>query len=430
MNISDWLRSIGMEEYEDNFLSNEIGIDDLAGLSSDELKNDLGIMPLGHRKKILEAINNITLIDESDEIIIQSYPYSIAYPYKLMLDEKIPSQRILLMKDVFLNVLKYLGILIASEYFLSDLKSKVINKLFIEKLYQPHFGNWNHFIRETLAFLTSEKHEFLVSDLVAFYNKVEIESKACKYKLNSEYTDSVGDIQIIVKNFTAIGGLINFRNRFVGHGVALTQAKSEIIYTTYFPLLKDLLSAMDFLPKYPLFKKCKGEKIKLMGIQPENTCPDINPADCSVSLWIETPAGKRLSLIPFFISPELYLVNVKEDDQLFIYEQYTSKRIVYFSPKQETGETSGEPVSILNKMLKDKARMEPVELMELTEEILENALYEFGVAFESGNRSVEVGRKLFRNPFLLSFLLNRVSGVDFVLYSVESRSNNRGIRKV
>jgi hypothetical protein len=78
MNISDWLRSIGMEEYENNFLSNEIDIDDLAGLSSDELKNDLGIIPLGHRKKILEAIGNIRMMDETEENIIQSFFYCLS----------------------------------------------------------------------------------------------------------------------------------------------------------------------------------------------------------------------------------------------------------------------------------------------------------------------------------------------------------------
>lgn len=376
MNISDWLRSIGMEEYEDNFLSNEIEIDDLAGLSTNELKDDLGIIPLGHRKKILEAISDIRLIDESEEKIIQSYPYPIAYTYKLMLDEKIPSQRILLMKDVLLNILKYLGLLTAAEYFLSDIKSKTINKLFIDKLYQPHYGNWNHFIRETLALLEKEGHRFLVGEIISFYKKVELGGKAGKYKLNTEFTDGFGDKQTIVKRFTAIGGLIYFRNHFVGHGITLTQEKSEAVYNTYYPLLKDLLSAMDFLPKYPLYKICKEKKRKLMGIRLTDVCVDTNTVESSTSLWIETSDGKQLSLIPFFISPELYLTGVQEDIQLFIYEQYTSKRIVYFSPKQVTEETSGEPVSILNKMLKDKERLAPVELNELTEEMLETALSE------------------------------------------------------
>jgi tetratricopeptide (TPR) repeat protein len=293
-----------------------------------------------------------------------------------MLDEKIPSQKVLLMKDVFLNILKYLGLLTAAEYFLSDIRSKSINKLFIDKLYQPHFGNWNHFIRETLAFLESKGHVFIVSEIMSFYKKAELDSKACKYKLNTEYIDGVGDKQIIARNFTAIGGLINFRNRFIGHGTVLNQEKCEVVYNTYYPILKDLLTAMDFVPKYPLFKICHEKKIKLMGIHLNDICPNPNPVGNSVSLWIETPEGKQLSLIPFFISPELYLTDVQGDDQLFIYEQYTSKRIVYFSPKQETGETSGEPVSILNKMLKEKERMEPVELKELTEEMLEIALSE------------------------------------------------------
>jgi len=374
MNISDWLRSIGMEIYEDNFVSNEITFEDLAELSGEELKEDLGIKPLGHRKKILNAIANIQSVDDDDEKIIQFYPYSIAYPFKQMLDEKNGFQKIQIMKDVFLNLLKYLGLLAATEYFFSDKKSKMITNLFRDKLYQPHFGNWNHFIRETLSFLDIEGHTFLVHEIPAFYKNVETGKKSRKYKLESHFTDEMGDVQTVFREFTAIGGLINFRNRFIGHGVTLSQQKSEILYNIYYPILKELLVTMEFLPKYPLFKVCKGKRVRLMGIQPKEEGIDPGLISKSCSLWIETPNGQQQPLVPFYISPEQYLADVSENIQLFIYEQYTSKRIIYFSPEQETGETSGEPVRLLNEMIKNKTRLDPVELNDLSEEMFETAL--------------------------------------------------------
>ena len=55
MNIEDWLHGIGMAQYAEQFRSNEIDGEILLRLSSDDLK-DIGVAPLGHRKKLLDAI--------------------------------------------------------------------------------------------------------------------------------------------------------------------------------------------------------------------------------------------------------------------------------------------------------------------------------------------------------------------------------------
>tara|TARA_Y100000588_G_C14219750_1_gene910484 strand:+ start:136 stop:1182 length:1047 start_codon:yes stop_codon:yes gene_type:complete len=53
--ISDWLESIGLEKFEDEFLSNDITPDILPELTNDDLK-EIGIKSLGARKRILKAI--------------------------------------------------------------------------------------------------------------------------------------------------------------------------------------------------------------------------------------------------------------------------------------------------------------------------------------------------------------------------------------
>jgi hypothetical protein len=364
-----------MEKYEENFLSNEIGFDDLSELSMEELKNDLEIAVLGSRKKIIKAIANIRLFDELEENIILTYPYSIAYPFKLMMEEEHASQKISIMKDVLLNVLKHLGLLTATEYFLSDKKSKLINKLFTDKLYQPHFGNWNHFIRETLGFLEKHEHSFFIQEMPSFYKKVESGKKVPEYKLENRFTNEAGDEEILVKKFTAIGGLIYFRNRILAHGMTLNREKSQIVFDQYYPLLKDLLSEMTFIQKYPLYKINQEERIKLMGVQFQKEKWDKHKEPNNYSLWIENPQGNQLPLIPFYINPDRYLSNINKQVQLFVYEQYTGKRIVYYSPKQESGETSGEPVNVLNGMLKDKSRLEAIKIENYTEEMLQSTLF-------------------------------------------------------
>ena len=55
LNVGDWLQGLGLVHYADLFRANDIDGDLLAGLTGDDLK-DMGIVSLGHRKKLLEAI--------------------------------------------------------------------------------------------------------------------------------------------------------------------------------------------------------------------------------------------------------------------------------------------------------------------------------------------------------------------------------------
>ncbi len=55
MEIDGWLRAIGLAEYAEMFRANDINIELLAQLTNDDLK-DIGVVSLGHRKKLLRAI--------------------------------------------------------------------------------------------------------------------------------------------------------------------------------------------------------------------------------------------------------------------------------------------------------------------------------------------------------------------------------------
>ncbi|MBP2295733.1 adenylate/guanylate cyclase domain-containing protein [Azospirillum rugosum] len=55
MDIAAWLRSLGLDQYEPAFRENEIDGDVLPKLTSEDLK-DLGVLAVGHRRKILAAI--------------------------------------------------------------------------------------------------------------------------------------------------------------------------------------------------------------------------------------------------------------------------------------------------------------------------------------------------------------------------------------
>src|SRR6516164_4698688 len=55
MDIANWLRGLGLEQYEDAFRENAIDAGVLRELTADDLR-ELGITPIGHRRKLLAAI--------------------------------------------------------------------------------------------------------------------------------------------------------------------------------------------------------------------------------------------------------------------------------------------------------------------------------------------------------------------------------------
>jgi class 3 adenylate cyclase len=55
MDIGDWLRKLGLEQYEPTFRANEIDARVLPSLTAEDLK-DLGVTLVGHRRRLLDAI--------------------------------------------------------------------------------------------------------------------------------------------------------------------------------------------------------------------------------------------------------------------------------------------------------------------------------------------------------------------------------------
>ncbi len=55
MDIGGWLRSLGLEKYEQAFRENEINEKVLPNLTAEDLK-DLGVSIVGHRRALLDAI--------------------------------------------------------------------------------------------------------------------------------------------------------------------------------------------------------------------------------------------------------------------------------------------------------------------------------------------------------------------------------------
>src|SRR5215475_10494252 len=55
MDVSAWLRGLGLEHYAPAFRDNDIGVEILPELTADDLIG-LGVTSIGHRRKLLAAI--------------------------------------------------------------------------------------------------------------------------------------------------------------------------------------------------------------------------------------------------------------------------------------------------------------------------------------------------------------------------------------
>jgi hypothetical protein len=58
VDIGDWLRGLGLNQYEAAFRENSIDLEVLGKLTSDDLK-ELGIASVGHRRRMLAAIEEL-----------------------------------------------------------------------------------------------------------------------------------------------------------------------------------------------------------------------------------------------------------------------------------------------------------------------------------------------------------------------------------
>jgi SAM domain (Sterile alpha motif) len=75
LDIDGWLRGIGLAQYAEIFRANDIDGELLGRLTNDDLK-DIGVLSLGHRKKLLKAIAALTAAPEAPS----SIPVAVTEP--------------------------------------------------------------------------------------------------------------------------------------------------------------------------------------------------------------------------------------------------------------------------------------------------------------------------------------------------------------
>ena len=308
-------------------------------------------------------------IQKEDEEIISFLPYIIAYPLEKTITEEHAWTKINLLKDTLLNYLKFLGLITASEFFNSPFKDKNIIASFYKNLSHPSFGSWNAFIRETLKFLNDNNHEYFCPELNDYYNKVETGKKRKLYSGEIEIIDSMGDIQLKKQQATAIGMLINFRNRYLGHGLTLDKDTSQKLWKQYYPIFQQLLLGLEWCKDYVIYKNEGKNTWLLQGAK----ISQVEVLKAEENIWIQNKKGEKINLVPFFIVPgEVALTG--DDTKLLTYESYTGKSIKFFSPEGLDKTTSGRTLERLNLLIRMKQEENPYPPSYFTEEIMKERI--------------------------------------------------------
>ncbi|MDC3308989.1 tetratricopeptide repeat protein [Crocinitomicaceae bacterium] len=315
------------------------------------------------QKKLVVELSESSISDEENELIA-SLPYLIAYPLENTLNEDHAWTKINLLKDTLLNYLKFLGLLSASEFFNSPFKDKNIISSFYKNLSHPSFGSWNAFTRETLQFLKENNHTFFCPELIEYYEKIETGKKRKLYNGEIEIIDARGETQIKKQQATGIGMLINFRNRYLGHGLTLDADKSQDLWSIYFPIFKELLEKMHWCENFVMYKNEGQNTWKLQGAQIQQ----VEVPKAKEHVWIQHKEGGILNLVPFFIIPGEVALG-EEDTKMLTYESFTGKSIKFFSPEGIDKTTSGRVLERLNIIIKDKQEETPNSPENFTKEL-------------------------------------------------------------
>ena len=183
-------------------------------------------------------------LDEVERRIVDSYPILIALPFRNLIEQADIVRKCRILVDVLTNTLKYLALVVETEYLRSDLRDEALNGL-VDDLGRPLVSAWHRFLRAALPFMEQAGHIPFIPELKAFYEKVELQpARRNMVKPPGSYYNDLGE-QVAKKSdgLGWVSALIYYRNRF-DHDPNLPDDELQILYDFYYPVLKGLLAEM------------------------------------------------------------------------------------------------------------------------------------------------------------------------------------------
>ena len=169
MQIDAWLVSLGLRQYAQVFADNAIDQEALRTLTDADLQQ-LGIAPLGHRKKLLGAIASLPDSDVRSAVLkelMERLPLVLAGPLDDYLHKPDQNQRLWHMCD-FVELSLRLTTFASVGVYGRSLPEDLRRDLSANYLERPTLGNWVGLAMAGVRHLPTGNLEFLPALLAAF----------------------------------------------------------------------------------------------------------------------------------------------------------------------------------------------------------------------------------------------------------------------
>jgi tetratricopeptide (TPR) repeat protein len=288
-----------------------------------------------------------------EERVIAHYPYIIAHPFNRLLQESNPLLRLGLVITTFTNILKYLSLIVETEYLrMEGYASEEINRFITDGLTHPLISTWDDFLKTSMTYMMEAGHQFFMPEIITFYKQSS--QKALPEEMVSlpkVYYDEDGQEVHSHAQHGLIQAMISFRNKNAHERAELKD------FSAAENILQRLLDKLAWVSEYKLLKRENGITYSMMGAKIQ--CIDIQIPDAmpSEGLVLSKPDGNTfLSLLPFFVVPSAYISDCSPELEVLIYDMILGKRILYISPEGPTTIESEATLGIWRDLVECKVR--------------------------------------------------------------------------
>lgn len=187
---------------------------------------------------------NQNLLDKA----INELPVQISFPLSRIVNSQNYFKKLHQISDVLLGCFRLYGyalIAIAEkEGVINDSLQQSIDSL----LLKDSHGLWTSTIVKIIQELDAHNSELLSPELASFFGvSIKSQKQAPIKRMSVKHTviDSKGKKQLHEVNNTPVELLINFRNKYVGHGTVYSEIESKKIFETYEPILNAFIESLD-----------------------------------------------------------------------------------------------------------------------------------------------------------------------------------------
>lgn len=293
MSIRQWLEQLGLDTYTSAFEENEITVEDLGELTSDDLKDELGVTKLIHRKKILAAIGSqaerpaaaatTAGVLYPEGLTPDDMPTYLAHPWRALCVEDHPRVKLHWLTDTAELAVRWAVALALAEVLHANdtVLPPALARDLRDNIQRPTLGRWLGMLRALTD--AAPKNPSVAPGVFALY-KATFEPR----------------FKTINQGGTVQDSLLVMRNQ-IAHGGGMSRAHAQELLDIFFPQIQALLSeVLDVTRGTSVVSINKDRTLSLQGLSPETVEPPASVGNATSGTWLVGPKD-ALHMLPLVI---------------------------------------------------------------------------------------------------------------------------------